>query len=245
MGRLPGARDLYPITDRPRDRAERQGQCARLLRRRHAPRRRARGARVEEGGAGVERDLPRRDARFLGNRAGRPVRRRGGRSRARSDHRARRHPAGLGSRVRVLEPARQRPRLAVRGEQLPAGRGAGGLRHPLLECRQHQPARPDVLLLPSQYVSIEQVARAGGARELRRSGRARQSELADLRARHTRRPHRPLALGLSHARASRRRGQDLRAGRERPHRRRGQSGVQEPAQLLDRCALPIRARRLA
>ena len=193
--------------------------------------------------AGRERDVPRRDARFLRAGADRPVRRRGERRGARGDHRRRRHPAGAGSRLRVLQPARQRPGLALRGEQLPARRAAGGLRPALLERRQHQPARADVLLLPAQHLPREQAARARRADQLRRAGRPRQGEAADLRARDARGPHRAVALGLPHARLARRRGQDVRARRERAHRRRGQSGGEEPAQPLDWRRLTRQIRR--
>ena len=57
------------------------------------------------------------------------------------------HPARVRARVRVLGVARQRPHLAVRGQQLPQGRIARGVRPALLERRQHQPARADVLLV--------------------------------------------------------------------------------------------------
>ena len=70
-------------------------------------------------------------------------------------------------------------------------------------------------------------------------------EAADLRPRDARGPHRAVALRLPHARAARRRRQDLRARRERPHRRRGQSGVEEPPQPLDSERLSGGARGLA
>src|SRR6185436_10900986 len=107
--------------------------------------------------------------------------------------------AARGPRFRLLQPARERSRLAVRRQQLSPGRDAGGVRHPSLERRQHQPAGADVLLLPAQHVSFEQAARAQGAHQLRRAGRPRRGRAAALRPRHARGPHRALAIRLPDA----------------------------------------------
>jgi polyhydroxyalkanoate synthase len=45
--------------------------------------------------------------------------------------------------------------VAVCGKQLPPGRIARRIRPPLLERRQHQPAGPDVLLLPAQHLPVD------------------------------------------------------------------------------------------
>ena len=125
----------------------------------------ARGARGAEARTAVEqRHLPRDDARLRRPRADRRVRRRAMRRGARGGHRPGRHPAGRRARVRLLQPARQRPGLALRRQQLPEGRAAGRVRPAVLERRQHQPARADVLLLPAQHVPREQAARARRAR---------------------------------------------------------------------------------
>ena len=72
--------------------------------------------------------------------------------------------AGQGARVHVLVAARQRPDVAVRGQQLPQGQGAAGVRPAVLELGQHQPARPDVLLVHAQHVPREQSARSRARR---------------------------------------------------------------------------------
>ena len=79
---------------------------------------------------------------------------------------------------------------------------------------------------------------AGSARELRRPGRSPKGQPAELCARHPRGPYRSVALGLSHARASRRRGQDLYPRGERSYRRRGQSACEQAAQLLSGSSFP-------
>ncbi len=119
-----------------------------------------------------------------------------------------------------------------RGEQLPHGRPAGGVRSAVLEFGQHQPARADVLLLPAQHLSREQAAHAGRAHELRRAGGPRQGAHPGVHPGDARGPHRALALGVPLARAARRQRQDFRARGERPRRGRGQSAGEEPPQLL-------------
>ena len=47
---------------------------------------------------------------------------------------------GQGPRAGLRLAAAERPDLGLLGQQLPDGRGAAGLRHPLLERRHHQPA---------------------------------------------------------------------------------------------------------
>ena len=120
----------------------------------------------------------------------------------------------------VLRAARERPRLVLRGQQLPQGQDAGRVRHPLLERRQHQPARADVLLVRAQHVPREQPARAGQADDVRRAGRPRRGRAcrptSSRRARTTSCRGRPPTSRRSccsgeHA---------VRARRERPHRRR-------------------------
>ncbi len=61
-----------------------------------------------------------------------------------------------------LQPdARQRPDLVVRGQQLPPGQGAGAVRPPALERRQHPHAGGDPPLLPAQHVPEEPAEGAG------------------------------------------------------------------------------------
>ena len=71
------------------------------------------------------------------------------------------------------------------------GKHAGGVRPALLERRQHQPARADVLLVRAQHVPGEQAARAGRADQCsacRSTWRA--CDRADLHPRDARGPHR-------------------------------------------------------
>ena len=152
---------------------------------------------------------------------------------ARGGDRQGRHPAGRGTRLDVQRAARQRPGLALRGQQLPDGRRAGGLRPALLERRQHQPAGPDVLQLRAQHLPREQAARAGRAAATaacrwtwaRWTGRRSSSRRARTTSCPGARPTaRSALLGGE---------KQIRARRERPHRGRDQSGGGQQAQLLD------------
>ena len=57
-------------------------------------------------------------------------------------------------------PAPERPGLELRRRQLPEGRDAAAVRPAVLEQRQHQPARADVLLVPAQHLPREQPGQA-------------------------------------------------------------------------------------
>ena len=163
------------------DRRQQGRQCARLLRRRHAARLRARGARRTQGRERRERHAAHDDARL--RRSGRHRRLRVARTARRARAAARGRPARARQRARerVREPARQRARLELRRRQLPEGRDAARLRPPVLEQRLGQPAGADVRLLPAQPVSRQPPARARRADD----GRAPRSTSAASRFRPT------------------------------------------------------------
>ena len=155
------------------DQRRRQGQCGGLVRGRHHPLVGAgRDARARRR-VGGQPDAADHDARLP--RSGRPgrVHRRARRVAARADDRPGRHLPGRRTRLRVPDPARQRPDLAQRDQQLPQGQVARGLRPAVLERRRHQPARADVRLVPAQHVPREQPARAEPADDVRHAGRPR------------------------------------------------------------------------
>src|SRR5262249_5921977 len=148
------------------------------------------------------------------------------------DDRARRHSAQPRPLNRVLVAARQRPRLVLRGEQLPQGKVARSLRPALLERGFDQSSRADVLLVPAEYLPREQAASArrgllaSGARRLRKD---RSSGVCPGDAR---RPHRSVAHWLPDDAADQGR-EAVRARREWPRRWSDQSALEEQAQLLD------------
>ena len=63
----------------------------------------------------------------------------------------------------LFKPARERPHLELRRQQLSERRARRRVRSLVLEQRQHQPAGRDVRLLPPQHVSREQPARVPAA----------------------------------------------------------------------------------
>ena len=142
------------------------GDAARLLRHRH-PRRLRRRARSAARGAD----------------------RRHRRGRGRLDARPR-------SRVVVLVPAAERPRLELRGQQLLEGRAAAAVRPAVLEFRQHEPARSVLRLVPAQHLSREPASRARRHVDARRAGRPRQDQVAGVHLRIPRGPHRAVDRGL-------------------------------------------------
>ena len=217
----------------------RPGQRARVLRRRHAARRGAGGARARREKPRRERDVPRRHARFRGRRA------RSASSSTRPASPAREATIGRAASCPASDLAFVFSSLRandlvwpyVVNNYLMGGR-ARGVRPAVLERRQHQPARADVLLLRAQHVPGEQAARA---RRAARTAACRSTwarcELPRLHPRDARGPHRAVALGVPLARPARRdERQDVRARRERPYRRHRQSAGEEPAQPLDRAS---------
>ena len=196
VGRLPDARRHARARRRAGDLRRRQSECARLLRRRNAARQRARGAPRAGRRARRESDAARDHARFLRHRRALGLHRRCLRAEARARFRARRRAARPRARAHLREPARERPHLAVRREQLSQGQDAAGIRSALLEQRQHQPAGGDVRLLHTQHVSRKQPAQAGQAQDVRRAGRSAQARHARLRAGDARGPHRAVENGV-------------------------------------------------
>ena len=83
---------------------------------------------------------------------------------ARADHRQGRHHGRAANWRRPSPRLRpERPGLELRRQQLPEGRVAAAVRPAVLERRQHQPAGPDVLLVPAAHVPAERAARSGPA----------------------------------------------------------------------------------
>ena len=202
-------------------------QRARLLRRRHAARRRARGAggeRREPGGERRPSSPPCSTSRTPGQ-IGLFVDESEVAARE-AAHRQGRHPAGRGPRVVVPRAARQRPRLALRGEQLPDGRHAGGF--DLLYWNADSTNLPGPMYcwyLRNTY--LENKLRVPGA--LRNCGVPVDLGKVDRPAfiLATREDHIvPWRTAYRSLGAARRR-EDLRARRERAHRRHRQSGGEE------------------
>ena len=222
---------IAALEESRQDRGHGQGERARLLRRRHAARRGRGGARAQEAQGGPEPDAAHHAARFL--RRGRHPRlhRRELRREAREAAGEGRHRPRHRARELVLEPARQRPRLDLRGQQLPEGQGAARLRPALLELGLDQPARPDVRLLHPQHLPREQARQARCAEDVRRAGEPEAHQGARVRVLGARGPHRAVE-GRLRERALPRRPGHLRARRQRPHRGHDQPGEQEQAQLL-------------
>ena len=216
-----------------RDRRQQDGQCARILRRRHAARLRAGGARGAPRDAGRQRDVPHHDARL----------RRSGRHRrlrlARSARGARAGAAAAAAASRAASwPARSRacaPNELVwnyvvsnylKGETPPA--------FDLLYWNGDSANLPGPMyvVLPAQHVSRQRLREPGA---LSMCG-----EPIDLDA------HRDAGLRLAtredhivpwrtayKSDGPARRRLDVRARRLGSHRRRDQSAGEKPAQLLD------------
>ena len=156
---------------------------------------------------------------------------------ARGQHRQRRPAARARTGAGLRRAARQRPDLALCRQRLPEGPGAAGLRPAVLERRRHQPAGPDVLLVPAPDLPREPAARARRHRAVRRAGGPGAHRRAGVRLRLARGPHRALADRLRQHRLL---GGDttLRARRQRPHRRRHQPARQAQAPPLGRPLRP-------
>ena len=142
---------------------------------------------------------------------------------------------GTRPRVRVLQPARERPDLALRGEQLPA-RASRPRRSTCSTGTADSTNLPGPMYcyyLRNTYLE-NRLREPGALDELRRAGRPRQGEAcrrsSSRRARTTscRGARRTASLAAAAAASK-----TVRARRERPHRRRGQSGGEEQAQPLD------------
>ena len=103
---------------------------------------------------------------------------------------------GPGTGHHLQLPAPQRPGLELRRRQLPEGRVAAAVRPAVLERRHHQPAGPDVLLVPAPHLPAERAQGAGQADGVRREGRPPPHRGAGVRLRLARRPHRAVAGGL-------------------------------------------------
>ncbi len=128
--------------------------------------------------------------------------------------------------------ASRRPRLQLRGEQLPDGPQTAGVRHPRLERRRHQPSRGATRAVP-RHLRRQPVGRAERVRGTRHPDQPPANQGAHLRLRCDRRspdhmeellPHHPIAGRGIHVRA-----QLLRA-----HRQPGESSRQPQGALLDR-----------
>ena len=138
---------------------------------------------------------------------------------------ARRHPARARAGVRVLQPAGERPGLAVRGEQLPAG----GEPRRRSTCSTGTPTAPTcpgrcTATTCGTPTSRTSCASPGALTNCGVPVDLGKVKLPVVRAGDARGSHRAVALGVPHARPAWRHGQDLRPRRERPHCRRGQSG---------------------
>ena len=123
---------------------------------------------------------------------------------ARANDRRRRHPAGTRACFCVLHAARKRSHLALRGRQLSRRPPAGRVRHSLLECRQHESARPHVLLVCAQHLPGEQSPDPRTNDSMRHRGRPQGDRRAHLCTGKSRGSHRAVADRLSdHAAGSR------------------------------------------
>ena len=143
---------------------------------------------------------------------------------------------------RVLEPARQRPGVELRGQQLPEGQAAARVRPALLERRRDQPARArctrTTCATPTRTTSS---AKPDALKMLGTPVSLKRIKLPDVRLLRARGPHRAVE-GRLRQRAHAGRQGDVRARRERAHRGNDQSGVEEQAQLLDEWRAPGRSR---
>ena len=168
-----------------------QRQRARLLRRRHAARRRARGARRARRAPGRERDVPHHACSisptpgdigvFVDETSVQA---------ARGDDRPGRREGRPRARHRVQRAAAERPRLAVRGEQLPQREG----RRRRSTCSTGTPTAPTCPGRCTAGTCATPTSRTGCAcrasSRLRRARRSRQGAAADLHPRDARGPHR-------------------------------------------------------
>ena len=119
--------------------------------------------------------------------------------------------------------ATQRPGVELLGQQLPARPEPAAVRHPLLERRHDQAPRRSALGLP-RPVHLQRPGRRHDDRA-RNANRPPGGRRRYLRGRRVNRPHRPLAGGVPHDPAHRRRHR-LRAELQRPHPGHGQPARQ-------------------
>ena len=122
------------------------------------------------------------------------------------------HP---GRALRLAAP--ERPDLELLGEQLPAGQGPGGVRHPVLERRHHPHERGTAPRVPRPRPA-QRAGPARGGEHARRTGGPVVDHHRRVRRRRCRRPHLPVA-GVLPQRAALRRRHPLRAVHQRAHRR--------------------------
>ena len=101
------------------------------------------------------------------------------------------------SMAAALQPAAfQRPRLALRGRELPHGQDPPGVRPPLLECRLHPLSRPPLLRLPAEHVPGEPPLRPRRVRGARPAHRPRRRSHPRLPPGVAPGPHRARRVGL-------------------------------------------------
>ena len=223
----------------------RQGQHARLLRRRHAARLRAGGdqrraaKRTAASMTLLTTMLDFSDTGEIGLLVDETI----VATREAGDRHGRRCCTGKELALRLLVAARQRPDLAVRRQQLPQGQGAAGVRPALLELRRRPTCRArctaGTCAIPtSRTICASPAARVqcGVPVDLARIDvpafvyASREDHIVPWQTAYA-----------SDAAAGRR--DDVRARRERPHRGRDQPARQEQAQLLGRRRSQGRCRR--
>ena len=144
LGRLPRGRRAHGDRSGARHHGEQNGQRARLLRRRHAARLRAGGARCAACKSGDERDVSDHDARFLRPRRHRRLHLARRARRAGADAAVGRARPGQRTGKRIREPARERTGLELRRRQLSQGSDSARIRPAVLERRFRESARAHV-----------------------------------------------------------------------------------------------------
>ena len=147
-------------------------------------------------------------------------------------------PRRPGARRRVHLAATQRPGLELRGQQLPPGQGAAGVRRPVLEPGHGPPRRRAAPRLhphrPRQHARRARRARGAGHPRRPRRGRRRQ-----LRRRRPDRPHHPVGERLPQHPAARRR---RRASSSRPAATSRRSSTRPPPEAARATASPTSTR---
>ena len=150
-----------------------------------------------------------------------------------------RRPRARG-RVRLAAP--QRPGLELLGQQLPAGQGPAGLRHPLLERRLDEPARRRCTATSWSSRSPTTLVRPGERDGARHADRPLADHGRLVPGGRDRRPHHAVAEQLPLDAAARLRPA-LRALHQRPHRRARQPAGQREGELPGQRREPARGRR--